>query len=216
METELQQAERIARGWVDSLTPVGDLARVFLAQQARLAEVERERDRLARDLSLTEAYRDHWIRECHEVSDALAAAERKATEAAREALTRFVKERREGTASDAQWDMLCDLERFRDREYPAPTEREGARTQKREPWPSVVGWPYSCDKCGEKGECFTGCGLAECDAVAIRDNRPTPPQAAPEQVVLYANVDGERKHIRLTPEDCRRVVETGRASGRGE
>ena len=52
--TELEQAEWVARRWSDlssvpsSYVEARLLARVFLAQQARLAEVERERDALAK------------------------------------------------------------------------------------------------------------------------------------------------------------------------
>lgn len=30
--------------------------------------------------------------------------------------------------------------------------------------PHLIGKPYKCDKCGEAGESFSHCGMAECDA----------------------------------------------------
>ena len=108
METELQQAERFAREFLDSpwaLFRTRLLARVFLAQQARLAEVERERDawkfkaesegirikwrdeeRAAAERKATELERerDAAIEARGIWADRCSAAERKATEAARE------------------------------------------------------------------------------------------------------------------------------------
>lgn len=192
METELQQAERTAKAWLEwpAVPEVATLARVFLAQQARLAEVERERDRLfemGRKMEFrainAESERDNakvdrqahidWLNEqdkelrqrVKDLERTLAAAERKATEAAREALTRLYQ-------SSTYWfkgEMTsADLLRFRDRKYPAPTEREA-----------------------------------------------TPPQAAPEPLYLVVEYQGPlgdwrgdayRTRVRLTPEICRRIV----------
>ena len=54
METELQQAERTAKAWLEwpAVPEVATLARVFLAQQARLAGVEREGARTDVPLSI--------------------------------------------------------------------------------------------------------------------------------------------------------------------
>lgn len=75
---------------------------------------------MERDLEVWIQRAVHAERQISALREDVIAAERKATEAAREALTRFLNDRREGTVSDDQWNMLCDLERFRDREYPAP------------------------------------------------------------------------------------------------
>lgn len=169
--TELQQAERVARRWSDlssvpsSYAEARLLARVFLAQQARLAKVERE-------LDACNARRHELAARLHDTKASLAAA-------------RFCAE-------------LAAAERERDREYPAPTEREGARTH---------------------------CGCWADRAPNEPCVCPTPPQAAPEPLYLVVEYQGPlgdwrgdayRTRVRLTPEDCRRIVETGRASGRGE
>ena len=149
METELQQAERTAKAWLKwpAVPEVATLARVFLAQQARLAEVERERDHWRSawkgadvvrrnafaDRNAAERSREHWERRFEEEKQARLAAERKATEA--------VEARRVGLFTDgATWlagrlghnasaIVMTQYEAAEEarRRYPAPTEREGAQ-----------------------------------------------------------------------------------------
>lgn len=134
METELQQAERVAREFLDSpwaLFRTRLLARVFRAQQARLAEVERERD----------AWKDGKFAAVRRAE----AAEWKATEAARESQKAWVAGVRwmcekfaeapevvRAALTPDKGDIVfyCGerIENIAATLYPAPTEREGART----------------------------------------------------------------------------------------
>lgn len=158
------------------------------------ADVTRERDKWKASWEGADKHRLSLLAK-------LATAERRATEAAnRKAYERCLAMMIQATplgVDEAPFEAW--LSRVFPEFHPAvPPEREGAGTDVDPDVPVAIA------------------AMAEED-VAWDDVRPTSPQAAPEQVVLYANVDGERKHIRLTPADCQRIVETGRrASGRDD
>ena len=199
METELQQAERVARRWSDwpsSYVEARLLSRVFLAQQARLAEVERERDAW-KFKAESEGIRIKWR------DEERAAAERKATEL----------ERERDAWKDGKFAAVRRAEAAERKATEAAREQQKAwvagvrwMCEKFAEAPEVVRAAFTPDKgdivfyCGERieniaatlypaptereaaQECPCGrvrqlCGTVGCSNPA---NRPTPPQAAPE------------------------------------
>ena len=174
METELQQAERVARELLFLDSPWARtrlLSRVFLVQQARLAEVERERDAWKLKAE-SEGIRIKWRDE--ERAD----AERKATELERE--------------RDAWKDgKFAAVRRAEAAERKAT---EAAREQQKA-WVAGVRW--MCEKFAEapevvraaftpdKGDVVFYCGerienIAATLYPAPTEREATPPQAAPE------------------------------------
>lgn len=142
METELQQAERTAKAWLEwpAVNQVATLARVFLAQQARLAEVQEGAEEEMRQ-------RDHYRAMWQAAESRLASAR---VEGAREALTRCERWLSEGIDKDLLY--AHEVAMWRDREYPAPAAPAGEARA------------WSCGKCGQSGERWEGCGMSECDA----------------------------------------------------
>ena len=253
METELQEAERFAREFLDSpwaLFRTRLLARVFLAQQARLAEVERERDAWKLKAE-SEGIRIKWRDE--ERAD----AERKATELERERDAAI-------EARDIHNEMLLAAYRNNAEAYAArnAAERKATEAAREQQKAWVAGVRWMCEKFAEapevvraaftpdKGDVVFYCGerieniaatlypapterkqYTEGIVLKPTEREATPPQAAPEpvcdQCLQPLAIDEARDHDnprRHTIRGCnralgramRRIVETGRASGRGE
>ena len=196
--TELEQAESIARHVMKNqfafVADVVAVCRVFLTQQARLAEVERERD----------AWKDGKFAAVQRAE----AAERKATELERERKRPCVMCGGTGEFVNALMQKLvCECCR------PAPTEREAAQ-------PSVFRTPaafsssiFVTEACADcealNGNQWSVAGRVYCPKHSIT-LRPAQPQAAPEPVVLVVKVDDNECTPVLTQADRRRIVETGR------
>lgn len=143
METELQEAERFAREFLDSpwaLFRTRLLARVFLAQQARLAEVERERDAWKLKAE-SEGIRIKWRDE--ERAD----AERKATELERERDAAI-------EARDIHNEMLLAAYRNNAEAYAArnAAERKATEAAREQQKAWVAGVRWMCEKFAEAPE----------------------------------------------------------------
>jgi hypothetical protein len=177
-------------------TPAEDAADTIKALGKKLRTAERERDDAKADF-----LHAHNARVTAEA--ALGEAKR---EGAREALTAYADKAH--IWNDQR--IALGVESFRDAEYPATPSGEVVKSEvKRELWPSVKGWPYSCDKCGEQGECFTGCGMGECDAV-----RATPqPEAKREQEIRVYVDPAIVPFITITPDIARRLLALAQTGG---